>query len=109
MDTETEEDFTDCSTFSVIIENKVLCEAGDFVEAFCLYISAYYVFNISYPEQLYKTMVFIEKLILKLHDNTSKCKKLKGIEKQVINIIAKINNVIVSNKPSAAKKAKKRQ
>ena len=86
------DDLLKCTQFNVILENNPLCEAGDFFEAFCVYIAAYYCFNIVYSAKMLKALIFIEKAILHIHDTSKKGKKMKDVERQVSKIIVKLND-----------------
>ena len=98
-------DFLTCTNFNVICEESNICEAGDFVEAFCVYISTYFCFNVSYADNMMKSLLFAEKAILKLNDDSPKSNKQKNAEKQVIKTIARINE-FSANKKKKSKKSK---
>ena len=38
--------------YSILVENVVVAETSDFVQAFALLLGAFYVFNLEYPQKV---------------------------------------------------------
>lgn len=57
--------FVDDVIFSVIVENRKLCEAPNFLEAILCLMASFFIFHIDYPKNYRQTLVVIEKLYLK--------------------------------------------
>ena len=51
-----------------ILEENVIAEMSDFVQAFALLLGAFFVFNIEYPKKLEATLLFFQKFILGVSD-----------------------------------------
>ena len=52
------------------MENVVVAETSDFVQAFALLLGALYVFNVEYPKKLEATLLFFQKFILGISDRS---------------------------------------
>lgn len=87
-DNQTPDRFVDLTTFFVYVEGVEVCECGDFIEAFQIYLCCFSIFNLSY-KSLMKTMSFVEKVVLKLTGEPQK--KVSKEEKSVITLISLLN------------------
>ena len=56
--------------YSILVENVVVAETSDFVQAFALLLGAFYVFNLEYPKKLEATLLFFQKFILGISDRS---------------------------------------
>ena len=56
--------------YSILVENVVVAETSDFVQAFALLLGAFYVFNVEYPKKLEATLLFFQKFILGISDRS---------------------------------------
>ena len=63
-------------TFSVVVEGCTIARNKNFVTAFAVMFTAYYVFNIAYPAALISTLTFIQKDILQIHDKAARISKV---------------------------------
>ena len=50
--------------YSILVENVVVAETSDFVQAFALLLGAFYILNVEYPKKLEATLLFFQKFIL---------------------------------------------
>ena len=55
--------------YSILMENVVVAETSDFVQAFALLLGALYIFNVEYPKELEATL-FFQKFILRISDRS---------------------------------------
>ncbi|KAG8200453.1 hypothetical protein JTE90_000535 [Oedothorax gibbosus] len=67
-DAKINEIFFDQYTFKVYTERVLLCEASDFKEAILALMASFFIFNISYPDSSFNTLVIMEKLYLEACD-----------------------------------------
>ena len=77
----------DDATFSVLVENAVVATSQDFVTAFIVMFSSYYVFNLAYPAKLDGTLCFIQKFMLSLGDQVK-------VKPKVLTLIAKLKDIV---------------
>ena len=62
-------DFVNAKEFEVVIEDKIISNAGDFITAFAILMAAHYVFNVNYAKEIQHTMIFVQKILLNMTDN----------------------------------------
>ncbi|XP_035222472.1 uncharacterized protein LOC118195292 isoform X2 [Stegodyphus dumicola] len=60
--------FHDSVVFKIVVEGNLLCEAFTFGEAILCLVAAFYIFNISYPDENFNTYVLFEKLYLESNE-----------------------------------------
>lgn len=97
-------EFCDITEFLIYADGEEVCITGDLMKALCLYLSMYYIFNLSYPASLAKTTMFYDRVLLDIQDNAPKRdKKLKNAEKRVNTLISKINTMIKPTKKTTKK------
>ena len=56
--------------YSILVENVVVAETSDFVQAFALLLGAFYVFNVEYPKKLEATLLFFQKFTPGISDRS---------------------------------------
>ena len=83
-------DFLNITDFYIYVDGIMVCESVDFIEAFIFYLASFYVFHISHPNGLKKSLYFMDRAILKLKDSP-KFKGSKGLDKKVISFISSLN------------------
>ena len=59
---------TDASRFDVLIERFQIASSKDFIRAFAILMASFYAFNVEYPKKLEGTLIFIQKIFLKISD-----------------------------------------
>ena len=83
-------DFLNITDFYIYMDQIMVYESGDFIEAFIFYLASFYVFHISHPTGLKKSLYFMDRALLKLKDSP-KFKGSKGLDKKVISLISSLN------------------
>ncbi|XP_076361235.1 uncharacterized protein LOC143252639 isoform X1 [Tachypleus tridentatus] len=64
----------------------------DFVEAFTMHVGSFYIFNFSFPTKLKKTFNFVERVVLKLYDESRKITKSdKDADRCVLQLLDLLN------------------
>ena len=56
--------------YSILVENVVVEETSDFVQAFALLLGAFYIFNVEYPKKLEAMLLFFQRFILGISDRS---------------------------------------
>ena len=56
--------------FELKIETFTLAHGKDFIRMFALLLASFYIFNVEYPKKLEATMVFLQKYMLRIGDET---------------------------------------
>ena len=56
--------------YSILVENVVVEETSDFVQAFALLLGAFCIFNVEYPKKLEATLLFFQRFILGISDRS---------------------------------------
>ena len=56
--------------YSILVENVVVEETSDFVQAFALLLGAFCIFNVKYPKKLEATLLFFQRFILGISDRS---------------------------------------
>ena len=56
--------------YSILVENVVVEETSDFVQAFALLLGAFCIFNVEYPKKLEATLLFFQGFILGISDRS---------------------------------------
>ena len=74
--------------YSILMENVVVAETSDFVQAFALLLGAFYVFNVEYPNKLEATLLFFQKFILDLSDRTKLPSKVLTLMSNLKKVLA---------------------
>ena len=78
--TDCEEDpFEDDVQFSLLVEGVQICTCGDLVTAFALMFATYYIYNLSYPDEIQSTMTFFQKTFLKIEYGVRKDYKVSRL------------------------------
>lgn len=54
--------------FVIIVEQLILADSENFIDALLALIGTYFAFNIAYPRQLYPLCIFIQHFIMKIVD-----------------------------------------
>ena len=62
--------------YSILVENVVVAEASDFVQALALLLGAFYVFNVEYPKTFEATLLFFQKFILGIYERSKLQRKV---------------------------------
>lgn len=60
------EDRVHVEQFSLVVEKQVLCSVRDFHKALLSLFACYYVFDMAYPRECKNTLLYLEKVLLKL-------------------------------------------
>ena len=58
--------------YFVIVEQRVLFQVSSFHQALFVAFSAYYVFNLAYPKQVQKLLLFLQDYVLAMPDSTKR-------------------------------------
>ena len=69
--------------FTLQVDGNTVMECDSFLERFMALIGAIYCYNLVYPKQIKKTMVFIENMILGIKDE-------QGIDRKIISGVAAV-------------------
>ena len=62
-----------------MIEDHIVAHSKDLIRAFAVMVSAYYVFNVEYPNSLVGTLTYIQKFMLKIGDNTKTLQRVLSL------------------------------
>ena len=71
------------------VDGILVCEIGDFVETFIVYLASFYSFDTSYPKGLHKSLYLMDMVILKVR--VSEIKANKSLEKKVFSLISELH------------------
>ena len=71
------------TTFSLMAEESELCKVQGLLQSAGVWLAAYYVFKIPYPQALKNTLCFLQKVILELGDR-----------ERTPNVVIKIANML---------------
>lgn len=52
----------------VVVERTILGSTSSFVDAICALISAYYTFNMSYPNSVKSVLTFLQRIVMDFDD-----------------------------------------
>ena len=74
--------------FEIKIEDVIIGYTVEFVKAFGMLLSAYYVFNVAYVERVESSMQLIQRLLLEISDGVK-------IQAEVLSLIAKIKKLLL--------------
>ena len=77
----------DGHNFHVVVEYKIVNSSPDFFNAFAAMICIHYIFNLAYSSEISATMIFLQKYILSIMDDTTSPSK-------VISLAAKLKKSI---------------
>ena len=69
--------------YSILVENVVVAEASDFVQALALLLGAFYVFNVEYPKTFEATLLFPQKFILGISERSKLPSKVLALMSNV--------------------------
>ena len=69
----------------IFIEETEVSQSPDFLQAFEAFFASFYVFNLSYPFKISKTLIFFQKFLCGLQDETNNHK-----QKAISNLISKL-------------------
>ena len=90
---DTSKTFCDVTDFHIFVDGNEVCESGDLVGSFILYVASFFAFNISYPTSLKKSMTFVERIILKLMAPVRWMSRAdKNLEKRIIAFVSLLNS-----------------
>lgn len=79
----------DCQ-FEVFVDGMSICENLETVfDAFIVLMAVYYIFNISYPKDLSKTLTFVQKVFLNMQDGAKP-------PAQVLKVLKQLNVFLVA-------------
>ena len=56
------------SVFTLVAEGETISTSKTFLEATAMWIFSFYVFNFAYPGCLSRSLTFIQKVLLNIHD-----------------------------------------
>ena len=59
-------DVLESGPFKVVLDNEVLAQTDNFVQAYKIMLCAYYIFNINYPKELANSLLFGQKMFLEI-------------------------------------------
>ncbi|XP_076373312.1 sterile alpha motif domain-containing protein 3-like [Tachypleus tridentatus] len=79
--------------FKLYVNGFDICATEDFVEAFIMYLGSFYIFNFAIPTKLKKTFNFVERLVLKLYDESRKITKSDKDEDRCVLQLLDVLNV----------------
>ncbi|XP_076319943.1 sterile alpha motif domain-containing protein 3-like isoform X2 [Tachypleus tridentatus] len=78
--------------FKLYVDGFDICATEDFVEAFTMYVGSFYIFNFAFPTKLKKTFNFVERVVLKLYNESRKITKSeKDADRCVLQLLDLLN------------------
>ena len=73
----------DFINLEVMSEGLLICTTPRVKDAIGILMACYYVFNMVYPKELSKTLLFIQRVILNLHDSSKVPHKILAVVKRL--------------------------
>ncbi|XP_041453824.1 uncharacterized protein LOC121407001 [Lytechinus variegatus] len=65
------EDVIDSESFVLSADGETIATSHDLLSAAAMWVSSFYIFNLQYPSDLSKTLIFIQKVLLNIQDGDS--------------------------------------
>jgi len=86
----------DCDTteepFQIFVEQQKLLSTRSVADGLTAYVASFFIFNLAYPQDLLRLMIFLQGHILSITDNTSsKTQKLREAQKAVLTFSSQLN------------------
>jgi len=86
----------DCDTteepFQIFVEQQKLLSTRSAADGLAAFVASFFIFNLAYPQDLLRLMIFLQGHILSITDNTSsKTQKLREAQKAVLTFSSQLN------------------
>ncbi|XP_076329999.1 uncharacterized protein LOC143235658 [Tachypleus tridentatus] len=92
--------------FKLYVDGFDIFATEDFVEAFTMYIGSFYIFNFTFPTNLKETFNFVERVVLKLYDESRKVTKSEKDADRCVLLLLDLLNVIKHSSGKSIKTSK---
>ena len=80
--------FEESTEYELKVETFTLARGQNFIEMFGLMLASFYIFNVEYPKKLEGSLMFLQKFLLGIGDETKTPQK-------VLQLISKVKNVTI--------------
>jgi len=77
----------DNCVFNVVIDNIIVFECDNFIEAFIGLVGCIYIFNLAYPKPWEKFLTFIQNVVIGLKDEEGKV----NLDRRILTVLNNIN------------------